>query len=79
MDGALAQRLSPGSAGILSSGVISVDMTYESSVQRGSMRPSDQPCDGLTPSPGDSGQHPLLAGAEGKGGLVSPLRGSQSS
>ena len=78
MDAALVQRLSPGSAGVLSSGVIRVGVTYESPIQRGSRRPSDQPCDGLTPSPGDSGQHPLLAGAEGKGGLVSPLRGSQS-
>lgn len=46
MDGALVQGLSPGSAGILSSGAISVDVTYESPIQRGSMRPSDQPCDG---------------------------------
>ena len=78
MDAALVQRLFPGSVGVLSSGAISVGVTYESPVQRGSMRPSNQPCDGLTPSPGDSGQHPLLVGAEGKGGLVSPLRGSQS-
>ena len=56
MDAALVQRLSPGSAGVLSSGAICVDVTYESPVQRGSMRTSNQPCDGAEGVVGEKGR-----------------------